>query len=151
MPGETAESADDQLELLEDAPQSSTVAAETPTAPVDAPEPEFVPSRIEAAPPASRPAPLVAATPVAAPAERKIRPVGRAANDPRISPRPVASVEIITETLHIDPSSFPPVPLPQPTRPRPPRAANDPRIGRADTLVLAADESGEPAQEVAQA
>ena len=40
-------------------------------------------------------------------------------------------MEIITESLVIDPSSFPPVELPQPTRAQPPRAANDPRLGRA--------------------
>jgi hypothetical protein len=56
--------------------------------------------------------------------------VGRAANDPRVSPRPVTEVEIVTESIEIDPSSFPPVPLPQPTRPQPPRAANDPRLLR---------------------
>ena len=39
-------------------------------------------------------------------------------------------MEIITESLVIDPSSFPPVELPHPTRAQPPRAANDPRARR---------------------
>ncbi len=59
-----------------------------------------------------------------------VHPVGRAANDPRINPRRVTEVEIITESLLIDPSQFPPVELPRPTREAPPRAANDPRLAR---------------------
>jgi ribonuclease E len=90
----------------------------------------------EAAPPAapqSAPAPAIAARP--APAPRPARPTGRPANDPRLSPRRVAEVEIVTESLVIDPSSFPPVELPHPTRPQPPRAANDPRVGKAAVVA----------------
>jgi hypothetical protein len=58
------------------------------------------------------------------------RLVGRAGNDPRINPQPVTSLEIVTESLLIDPTTFPPVDLPVSTRPKPPRAPNDPRIGR---------------------
>jgi ribonuclease E len=65
--------------------------------------------------------------------------VGRVTNDPRINPRPVTELDIVTVSLVIDPSSFPPVELPVSTRPRPPRAANDPRIGRP----AADDTSGE--------
>ncbi|MBK6286607.1 MAG: ribonuclease E [Pseudomonadales bacterium] len=79
-------------------------------------------------------APIAVAAPVAKPAA-PLRLVGRAANDPRQNPRPVAEVEIVTESLVIDPSRFPPVPLPQPTRPQPPRAANDPRHDRASNAV----------------
>jgi ribonuclease E len=151
MPGDVTESIDVQPEELDEAPEvAATARADSSVAP----EPEFVPmprAEPEAAR-ASRPAPVLAAVPVApAPVERKIRPVGRPANDPRISPRPVASVEIITETLHIDPSSFPPVPLPQPTRPRPPRAANDPRMGRADGPGVPADPADASPKEVAEA
>ncbi len=78
-------------------------------------------------------------TPTASPAPTT-RFVGRAANDPRDNPRQSADIEIATERLVIDPSTFPPVEPPQSTRPAPPRAANDPRNrrGPADD----ADESG---------
>ena len=82
----------------------------------------------------NRPAPRAAAIAAVAPAAKPAAPlrfVGRSANDPRQNPHPVSEVEIVTESLVIDPSSFPPVQLPQPTRPQPPRAANDPRHNRA--------------------
>ena len=74
-----------------------------------------------------------------------------------INPRRIADVEIITESLMIDPSSFPPVELPQPTRAQPPRAANDPRLGRAiaggqtqGNAALERSTQGEEATEEAQ-
>jgi len=86
---------------------------------------DTVPDVPVSAPPAETSAPRPA-TPV-----RRSRPTGRAANDPRVTPCPVTALEIVTESLIIDPSSFPPVELPRPTRPQPPRAANDPRHTRA--------------------
>ena len=115
------------------APEAAPQASRSEPAPVEtvamAPRQETV--REEAAPPVApvpAPAPALAARP--APAPRPTRPTGRPANDPRLSPRRVAEVEIITESLVIDPSSFPPVELPRPTRAQPPRAANDPRARR---------------------
>jgi len=117
-----------------EAPATTSIVT-TQSAP-EAPHRETVSA--EAAPPvtpaaAPAPAPALAARP--APAPRPARPTGRPANDPRLSPRRVAEVEIITESLVIDPSSFPPVELPHPTRPQPPRAANDPRARRAGAAV----------------
>jgi len=90
--------------------------------------------------------PAKAAVVVAAPAPvMRERVVGRVSNDPRINPRPVKELEIVTESLVIDPSSFPPVELPVSTRPRPPRAANDPRIGRAVAADAAAEGIAESA------
>ena len=89
------------------------------------------------APTPQAPAPrvvMVAAAAVPSPLPRE-RVVGRVTNDPRISPRPVQELEIITESLVIDPSSFPPVQIPESTRARPPRSANDPRIGRAPRIA----------------
>ena len=90
--------------------------------------------------------PAKAAVVVSAPAPvMRERVVGRVSNDPRINPRPVKELEIVTESLVIDPSSFPPVELPVSTRPRPPRAANDPRIGRAVAADAAAEGIAESA------
>jgi len=115
------------------APEAAPQPSRSEPAPAEtvamAPRQETV--REDAAPPvapAPAPAPALAARP--APAPRPTRPTGRPANDPRLSPRRVAEVEIITESLVIDPSSFPPVELPRPTRAQPPRAANDPRARR---------------------
>jgi len=153
--GETpvfAGEAEAQLELISEGEQHATARAEAGPAAVareTAPETEGAPA--EPAAPAGveaktatteRPTPTAAkekhAPPAAEPPQPKVQPrfVGRAANDPRVLPRPVTEVEIVTESIEIDPSSFPPVPLPQPTRPQPPRAANDPRLLR-DTSVSA--------------
>jgi ribonuclease E len=134
----------EQMQLIE--PAAEIEPAATPaevvlertspaaTAQALAAEPEPSPAPQAAVPPqATVP---VSAPPVRpAPAVQPPRPTGRAANDPRINPRPVAEVEIVTESLVIDPSSFPPVELPQPTRPQPPRAANDPRLARVAAVT----------------
>ncbi len=113
------------------APQAVTETA--PHASV-APEPEPVPVAAPAAAPAPAKTPVPAKA--AAPARTTVpRPAGRVPNDPRITPRPVREVEIVTESLVIDPSSFPPVELPRPTRAAPPRSANDPRLGRTPHLA----------------
>ncbi|WP_372861495.1 ribonuclease E [Spongiibacter sp.] len=55
------------------------------------------------------------------------KPQGRAANDPRVAPRPVESVNITTaqpQPPALDPSVMA---QPDPSRPKLPRAANDPR------------------------
>jgi hypothetical protein len=64
-------------------------------------------------------------------------------NDLRKNP----AIEVL---LSIDPSSFPPVELPQPTRPQPPRAANDPRHARASLAGNAALDMGAEAEEAAE-
>lgn len=116
-------------EAAPEAPRSEAVREQS--APL-APRSE-TPSEETAPPAAPAPAPAMVARP--APAPRPARPTGRPANDPRLSPRRVAEVEIVTESLVIDPSSFPPVELPHPTRPQPPRAANDPRVGKAAVVA----------------
>jgi len=123
-----AESHDD-LDADAGVDEAREVYPDTPTQ--AAPEPP----RAAAAPAKPAKAAVVAA---AAPVKRE-RVVGRVSNDPRINPRPVKELDIVTESLVIDPSSFPPVELPVSTRPRPPRAANDPRIGRTAPAVASGE------------
>lgn len=55
------------------------------------------------------------------------RSLGRTSNDPRLNPRSTNDIKIVTERLHIDPSTFAPVELPVTRRPPVARSANDPR------------------------
>ena len=124
---------EEALQATADDTSEETGEFEETAAPVTQVRPE-VPAQAEA-PQATRspavPKPAVVAA-VAAPVPvKRERVVGRVSNDPRINPRPVVELEIVTESIVIDPASFPPVELPISTRPRPPRAANDPRIGRS--------------------
>jgi len=130
-----------EAEAASDEESASSESAPAASAVARAPEEAATqPEETEAAQ-AEEPAQAQAEEPAAPPA----RFTGRAANDPRSMPRPVGEIEIISEHLVIDPSTFPPVPLPQPTRPQPPRAANDPRIGRepvsAGNAALEVDQS----------
>lgn len=100
-----------------------TEATETVTA--DA-EPEFT-----AAPPPEAPAApaVIAATPVAASKPAGMTADGRAANDPRIAPRPVAEVEISTDHPPLfREEQYPSV---QAGNGNAPRASNDPRGPRS--------------------
>lgn len=155
----------EQIELLDDeAGTDDAEASDEDTAPVAfqtdsdagadeepvieaAEEPAREAPAAQAAPEAPRPAPAkpvkaAVVVPAPAPVQRE-RVIGRVSNDPRINPRPVTELDIVTESIVIDPSSFPPVALPVSTRPRPPRAANDPRIGR---VAAAGDNSEEIAE-----
>lgn len=58
-------------------------------------------------------------------AAKETRPVGKAANDPRVSPKPVEHVEISTQTLTLFSDTVAPSVVP--TGIKPPRAINDPR------------------------
>ncbi|MBW2939215.1 ribonuclease E [Zhongshania aquimaris] len=92
-----------------------------------APAGEKAPVAEEAKEPAPKPAPAKAAEPVSTATVEKVKPVGRAANDPRIAPKPVQNLQITTA------KPTPPVldgaimALPDPSRPKLPRAVNDPR------------------------
>ncbi|MDF1691638.1 MAG: ribonuclease E [Zhongshania sp.] len=68
-----------------------------------------------------------ATTKEAAPAVVKPRPVGRASNDPRIAPKPVQNLAIITAQLEAPALDSSILAQPNPDRPSMPRAANDPR------------------------
>ncbi|GAB3380918.1 hypothetical protein GCM10027567_26800 [Spongiibacter taiwanensis] len=89
------------------------------------------PVAAEATPEVDAPAPVIA--PASAPAAtvpsstERVRPTGRAANDPRVAPKPVSQVDITTNRPRppaLDPSVMA---SPNPDRPVLPRAANDPR------------------------
>ena len=92
-----------------------------------APAGEKAPVAEEAKAPAPKPAPAKTAEPVSTATVEKVKPVGRAANDPRIAPQPVQNLQITTA------KPTPPVldaaimALPDPSRPKLPRAVNDPR------------------------
>lgn len=64
-----------------------------------------------------------------------VRPTGRAANDPRLAPRPIQAVEIVTEVLQPG-ANLPPLRPVVPTRGPAPRAKNDPRERQAAGSVF---------------
>jgi ribonuclease E len=144
LEGESAE--DSTADQALTAP-TSAVEADEPTPPElasggtttqAAPQTDVAPAEVATAATEVAPARKPVETPPKTPAATRtvvVRPVGRAANDPRIKPRRITEVEIVTETLQIDPSRFPPVALPRPTRQTPPRAANDPRLARASRVA----------------
>ena len=109
QPAEAAEPAAPETELAE----TVTAAAEPDVTAAPAPE----------APPAVTTPPVAASKPAGITAD------GRAANDPRIAPRPVARVEITTDhpPLFRD-EQYPPV---QARKDKAPRASNDPRDPRS--------------------
>ena len=109
QPAEAAEPAALETELAE----TVTAAAEPDVTAATAPE----------APPAVTTPPVTASKPAGITAD------GRAANDPRIAPRPVAQVEITTDhpPLFRD-EQYPPV---QARKDKAPRASNDPRGPRS--------------------
>lgn len=78
----------------------------------------------------AEPAPAAAAVAVANPAPELIKPAGRAANDPRLSPKAIDNVDI--ETVQIDWTTVSLAPAAQPSPDRAPasRAPNDPRLQR---------------------
>ena len=144
LEGESAE--DSTADQALTAP-TSAVEADEPTPPElasggtttqAAPQTDVAPAEVATAATEVAPARKPVETPPKTPAATRtvvVRPLGRAANDPRIKPRRITEVEIVTETLQIDPSRFPPVALPRPTRQTPPRAANDPRLARASRVA----------------
>jgi ribonuclease E len=79
--------------------------------------------------------PEVATTPAAPRAEEaaattsteQLRPMGRAANDPRVSPKPMTELQITTDRPQPPALDRNIVAQPDPNRPALPRAANDPR------------------------
>ena len=97
--------------IVAEAATTETVASET-VAP-KAVTPETKPSEPEQA---------AASTETSAPAQKTS---ARASNDPRATPKPVTDTAI--ETVSVAVVEKPPVELPRPTRPKPPRSANDPR------------------------
>jgi len=80
--------------------------------------------------PVPRPAkPVSTIKPAAEVAKAVVKPVrskSRAGNDPRLLPKPILQLEVTTQYI-VEPERLP-VEMPRPTRPRPPRAGNDPRI-----------------------
>ena len=58
---------------------------------------------------------------------KKVKPIGRAANDPRIAPQPVQNLQISTARPMPPALDANIVAMPDPNRPKMPRAANDPR------------------------
>jgi ribonuclease E len=129
-----------EAQVKETKPQAAAVEADAEMAqPAEAAEPAAVETELAetvtavaeadltAAP--TREAAAVAAPPVAASKPAGITADGRAANDPRIAPRPVAQVEITTDhpPLFRD-EQYPPV---QARKDKAPRASNDPRGPRS--------------------
>ncbi|MFA7553202.1 MAG: ribonuclease E [Spongiibacteraceae bacterium] len=87
-----------------------------------APSPE---PKAEASRPTT-PKPVKAAKPVT-----KERPVGRASNDPRLTPKIVETVEVITVKIDTTPKPIAAPAQPSPDRLKPKRVANDPRVKRS--------------------
>ncbi|WP_373088470.1 ribonuclease E [Zhongshania sp.] len=106
------------------AAEAATEPPATPTATeASAPTP-IKPTAERVSKPVSKPAEK---TPAREPTIDKPRPVGRACNDPRVAPKPVKTLEIVTaqpQAPQLDPSI---IAQPNPNRPAAPRAANDPR------------------------
>ena len=94
-------------------------------------EPEVKEATIEAvaAAPAAvaAPAPAKAVKAVSAPVVEKVKPIGRASNDPRIAPQPVQNLQISTAKPMPPALDASIVAQPDPNRPKMARAANDPR------------------------
>ena len=80
--------------------------------------------------PAPAPAPAPIIEPEPAPAVQE-KPVGRAANDPRTSPKAVSEVDIATTQLDTSPKAPAPAAAPDPAKPKAERAPNDPRLQRS--------------------
>jgi ribonuclease E len=123
-----------------DTEAANIAAEELPTETANAPAPEAQLLKQSEPTEVSEPEPVAAKTPAAskpaaaktketalAPAVETVRPVGRAANDPRIAPQPLKDLQITTA------KPLPPAldasiaATPDPNRPKMPRAANDPR------------------------
>ncbi len=129
-------STDSAAELSTEQEATRPTRAETPVSPpAEVAKPEVAPaaaSEPEAKPPvadavASQPAPTA---PAAAISNDGLTADGRAVNDPRVEPKPVADLDITTThpVLFTD-SVAPPV---EPSGSVPPRAINDPRGQRSD-------------------
>jgi ribonuclease E len=130
-----------EAQVEESKPQAAEVEAEADIAqPAEAAEPAAVETELAetvtaaaepdvTAAPAPEAPPAVTTPPVAASKPAGITADGRAANDPRIAPRPVAQVEITTDQppLFRD-EQYPPV---QARKDKAPRAGNDPRGPRS--------------------
>lgn len=130
-----------EAQVEESKPQAAEVEAEADIAqPAEAAEPAAVETELAetvtaaaepdvTAAPAPEAPPAVTTPPVAASKPAGITADGRAANDPRIAPRPVAQVEITTDhpPLFRD-EQYPPV---QARKDKAPRAGNDPRGPRS--------------------
>jgi ribonuclease E len=130
-----------EAQVEESKPQAAEVEAEADIAqPAEAAEPAAVETELAEtvtaaaepdviAAPAPEAPPAVTTPPVAASKPAGITADGRAANDPRIAPRPVAQVEITTDhpPLFGD-EQYPPV---QARKDKAPRASNDPRGPRS--------------------
>ncbi|MEX1670819.1 ribonuclease E [Zhongshania guokunii] len=101
-------------------PADSDKAATAPA--IDSPAPVKAKTGAKAPP---KPAAKAAAT--TAPSAVKPRPVGRASNDPRIAPKPVQELNIITAQPKPPALDTSIIAQPSPDRPSLPRAANDPR------------------------
>ncbi|WP_373083220.1 ribonuclease E [Zhongshania sp.] len=104
-------------------PVEVTASPEAPAATTSAPAP-IKPAAEKVPVPAAKPATKAPTSEVVA---SKARPIGRAGNDPRIAPKPVQNLEIVTAqpmAPALDPSI---IAQPSPNRPTMPRAANDPR------------------------
>jgi len=122
------------VSLAESNPAATDVATSVEHAPNADAQP--VAEKPAAAPRPPKPALIAApatasnATSIAESAKVEAKPVvrnkGRVNNDPRIQPKPVLQLEVVTQYI-VEPERLP-VEIPRPTRPRPPRAGNDPRI-----------------------
>ena len=125
QPG-TAPAANEPVAEADTAEPAPTVA---PEAPIATPEPT---EPVRQAAPELKPEPEPA--PVAQPAattSKVAAEYGRAANDPRVNPKPVAEVSIRTETPRFGNEEPAPPAQPSADRPAATRAPNDPRLQRS--------------------
>ncbi|MDO8862316.1 ribonuclease E [Haliea sp. E1-2-M8] len=124
-----AATAELEAETADPVDQAAPEAAETEVAQAATAEPEPEVSAVPAAEALPSATPAAAPAPAAASKPAGITADGRAANDPRVAPRPVAQVEIATvhPTLFRE-EQYPPV---QSGGQNAPRASNDPRGPRS--------------------
>lgn len=129
--------AEEQSEPVAEAEQPDSVETEEASAEAEAPANDEMATQAsddvstaevaEPAPPAKpASAPLIAREKPEADV-KAVKPVGRAANDPRLAPRLVGEVSIETEVTDSTPTAPAPAAQPSPGRSAPGRAPNDPR------------------------
>ncbi|WP_250460882.1 Rne/Rng family ribonuclease [Microbulbifer litoralis] len=131
----------------EAAPSSESAAVETQTAPTAERKQEIAPEEVAVAEAEEAPETEAAAEAARKPVAEAKPAGGRAGNDPRVNPRPLQELAIVTE--HRDTGELRPLNTAQPAaiehKPRAlTRPANDPRVARrVDEANDAADDSAE--------
>ena len=123
----------EQTTEINDAPaeapaEEQTFPEEAPVAKTSEPEVKEAAIEVVTAPAAAvAPAPVKTVKAVSAPVVEKVKPLGRASNDPRIAPQPVQNLQISTAKPMPPALDASIVAQPDPSRPKMARAANDPR------------------------